>query len=1041
MDTSRLVRVCVVAILLVYGLHVRAAPESSEQDSWWNRQFRLFHSYGHLDRAYRAVREGQLAQARDQFEQYLTLMPEDREARQAYVNVLAQLKDYPAVLRYTDQLLAEDSALDAMRLHRALARQQLGLQDGAIEDYLRVGQSAIMDASDRRFALNMAAHLATQIDSNDLALTALDALAASETTYDVQLRRGHLLHELARLPQAAEAYRSAVDLAPSETQRLDALVALGTTLANQQRWEDAERAFMSAHELDARHLDTLDGLAEIAWARRDYHKTQQWARARLDISADNRAQELLATALYETGHYEEAITALLPLANAATNDTQRERFALLWAQAHFGAKNYGSAIEWARRSLNITATQPARELLARAYFENGEYAQAAVFFEQLAEAAPTVPQRDEYLMSLGYTYMNLARYDRAAQAFATVAVHDPTPSARLAQAEALRKLGDRPALHKVYQALLNRADLPPTTHERLTKELGFLLREMQNLPAAMEALRAAVEESEKDWQSRFGLAMTQYEAGRFHEALTNFLTIADMRPSAEVRLYVALCYKQLGKRGLATHYLEVARNDIDSLAPSSAAYVHEELAELYAGESNFAMAAESLRAALLIRGSAATLIKLARLERLAGNGQEGLRVLESIDSSGLNSYEYAALYDEQTDAYLQLNRYPAAANALTHAIATAPTADRHYRLALTYQATGQLARAQRALEAALAEDPANNEYAATLGYVYLQQRHRVQAAQLFETVLGREPDYAGLHAELGYLYSRLGINAEALLHFRAAVDTATHVAATAGNEKGRAQSHSLYALRSEVSKLTNRVDLEGYHVFPPDYDADSGTGDVPAAGYAPAQGGFSVAYQPPGLGLRDERIFQITGRFLWQMLADTQQIDRDSLQGGLGARYKPLRDHNFYLSGERRFKIGDAARNDWLARAQYSITSGLALAPGIESGRYRSVYGDVAVALSDTQWRSYYGEWREGLTWAVHDAFVVSPYAVLDVRGVAERAFGDDVAEAGAGLSLRSYFGGSHYEAPEGQFELNVQYKTTLPEQETGWTTMIALRY
>lgn len=1051
-DTSGLLRIMLVLILMAYGPCSNGAQEPAKKEGWWERQFRQFHSYGHLDRAYRAARDGQLQEARYQFEQYLTVMPDDREAKQAYVNVLGQLEDYPAVLRSADELLAQDSALDAMRLQRAVARQHLGQVDGAIDDYLRVGQSTMMTESDRQFALNMAAHLASEINSNDVALTALDALAgASEPSYEVQLRRGHLLHKLARPPQAEAAYRSAVDLAASELQRLEALRALGTTLAEQQRWDDAERVLLLAYDLDPHHLDTLSGLAEIAWARRDYDKTRRWATARLEVSFDHRAQELLATALSETGDYEAAVTALLPLANAATNEVTRERFALMLARAHFGAKNYPSAIEWAQRSLDAGATQPAREVLARAYFEAGKYDQAALHFEQLAATASSAREQDEFSMSLGYTYMNLARYNRAAATFGSVAPRDPTPTARLAQAEALRKLDDRPSLQSVYQELLSRRDLPATTRERVTKQLGFLLREMRNLPAAMETLHVAVTKSEHDWQSRFALAITQYEASRFREALTNFLAVVHQRPSAEARLYVALCYKQLGKSGLATYYLERARDDINSLAPVSAAYVHEELAELYAGESDYAKAAESLRAALRITQGTANVIKLARLERLAGNSSEGLRLLERVNINELSSYELATFYDEQADAYLRLDRHVDAANALTQAIAIAPTADRHYRVALAHQATGHLIRTQRALEAALAAEPANNEFAATLGYVYSRQRQPVKAAQLFETILAREPDYPGLHAELGYLYSRLGLNAEAQLHFRHAVDAAASVAAAVNDEavndqavNGNARIErepALYALRGEVSKLANRVDIEGYHVLPPDYDADSGSTDAPAAGYAPAQGGLTVAYQPPNLGLRDERIFQVTGRVLWQVSENSQRIDRNSLQAGLGARYKPLRDHNLYLSGERLLKIGEAARNDWLVRAQYSLTQGLTLAPGRESSRYRSAYADVAAALSGTRWRSYYGEWREGVTFALREAVMVSPYAVLDVRGVAERLFGDDVAEAGAGVSLRAYFAKSHYHAPAGQFELNVQYKMSVADRETGLTTMFALRY
>lgn len=358
------------------------------------------------------------------------------------------------------------------------------------------------------------------------------------------------------------------------------------------------------------------------------------------------------------------------------------------------------------------------------------------------------------------------------------------------------------------------------------------------------------------------------------------------------------------------------------------------------------------------------------------------------------------------------------------------------------QDPADLLRAQRALETAVAAEPANNEYAATLGYVHLRQRNYAQAARLFESVLARDPNYDGLDGELGFLYSALGDNAEARLHLRNAIAAATYAAGmTQSHESKIASAQTLHALRAELSALSNRVTVESYHAFPPAYALDDGTRGAPATGYAPAQGGVDVAFQPPGLGLRDERVFQLTGRVLWQTAQESRDIDRQSLQGGVGARYKPLRAHDLYVGGERRFKIGERARSDWLARAHYSSAAGLLLPPAMEHGRYRWRYADLAYALSGSAWRSYYGELREGVTFAVTESLMLSPYGVINARGVAERGLGEDVFEAGIGVTLRSYFGGTHYEAPNGQFEINAQYKASLTDNASGWTTMIGLRF
>ena len=51
------------------------------QESWLKREIRRFRSFAHLDRAYRLMQAGQLAEARKELEKYLTIDPQDLDAR------------------------------------------------------------------------------------------------------------------------------------------------------------------------------------------------------------------------------------------------------------------------------------------------------------------------------------------------------------------------------------------------------------------------------------------------------------------------------------------------------------------------------------------------------------------------------------------------------------------------------------------------------------------------------------------------------------------------------------------------------------------------------------------------------------------------------------------------------------------------------------------------------------------------------------------------------------------------------------------------
>jgi len=57
-----------------------AAPPQAEVTApgWFARQLSRFQSYPHLDMAYRRIREGKPEEARQEFERYLQIAPQDR---------------------------------------------------------------------------------------------------------------------------------------------------------------------------------------------------------------------------------------------------------------------------------------------------------------------------------------------------------------------------------------------------------------------------------------------------------------------------------------------------------------------------------------------------------------------------------------------------------------------------------------------------------------------------------------------------------------------------------------------------------------------------------------------------------------------------------------------------------------------------------------------------------------------------------------------------------------------------------------------------
>src|SRR5437867_4509899 len=177
--------------------------------------------------------------------------------------------------------------------------------------------------------------------------------------------------------------------------------------------------------------------------------------------------------------------------------------------------------------------------------------------------------------------------------------------------------------------------------------------------------------------------------------------------------------------------------------------------------------------------------------------------------------------------------------------------------------------------------------------------HMDRAYRLIDSSLLSE---ARAELELAYLPLHNSHNNETAHRFRQDMDQALNDPQFA-EEDTRALERDIEEMRSEVQRLTHQFDLTLYQAWRSHTQQVRTSPSVFGEGVIPSQGGLELTYQPPGIGFRDERIFQIFGRFLWSTEPRSLNVDDDSLQGSLGVRYKPFRQLNAYVSVERLFKI------------------------------------------------------------------------------------------------------------------------------------------
>lgn len=450
--------------------------------------------------------------------------------------------------------------------------------------------------------------------------------------------------------------------------------------------------------------------------------------------------------------------------------------------------------------------------------------------------------------------------------------------------------------------------------------------------------------------------------------------------------------------------------------------VYKELGYLYAEEAEYAKAAKSWEKYLSFEYDPVIAFRFGKMQRLIGRIDDALETLEAIVPNDLSPTLQAERLDELAKIYVQKEQLDKAVAALIEASAIELSPHRHYRLGLIYRTQEKQEDYIYHLEQANALDPGNNTYAVALGYAYKDAAKHKETSELFEEVVVRDPDYLKLYEELGYMFLYLIDNDEAVEWFKRSIDNEPLYPVHTDEEREELV-RTVTRMKQEVGKLTNRFDLTLYQSLRTDSrEQFTTTGGTIGGGSLPSQGGVEFSYQPPLLGFRNERVFQVFGRMLWSTEPRSLKFVEDSLQGGIGARYKPLRTHNLFLSAERLIEIGDDAVNDWLLRLLYSWNYGFDLRPGKPFWNYTLLYGDLGYFVEDNLW-AFFGAGRQGITFNKSDTYLITPHLVVEGRVQEPSVPTGSYIEGGLGLSLKMLFNKSPYTLYNSSFEFIAQYK------------------
>lgn len=148
-----------------------------------------------------------------------------------------------------------------------------------------------------------------------------------------------------------------------------------------------------------------------------------------------------------------------------------------------------------------------------------------------------------------------------------------------------------------------------------------------------------------------------------------------------------------------------------------------------------------------------------------------------------------------------------------------------------------------------------------------------------------------------------------------------------------------------------------------------------------------------------------------------------TVQGWTGVQVKPFRAHNLVVEGSKMVKVGDLARDDWMARAAWSTTQGLDPIFEKQNRWMWSAYLEAA-RIFDASQNLGYADLRVGR------AFVLAPEAgpviapfVGAVYSYDDKAGRNSALGAGPGVVARVYLRDTIHKVAQSYVEVTVQYR------------------
>ena len=680
----------------------------------------------HYRAALAELKLNKTAEALQDYEQAVRLMPENQAARTELTNLLlgAYIGDpkhpkflYDLLVKFSGEWLKRDpNSLQGLRIRGYLAMLERRPEE-AVEVFRRAHQSNPRDEKivdgfmDALFLANQPAE-AEKVGLDFLAKE--QSAPGSADVYDALFRMYAAAH---RTDDAEKILRRKVDANPKENSYVLQLAAFYAGEHKKSEMEQTLRMFLSNRASDSRaHAEAGDFYQSIG----DLENALVQYRTGSSASKKDRPlyQNRIARVLLLQKNQKEALQVLN---QTLTDDPDNAEARALRATILVGQPATGQAGQGIQELRALLEKNPndlfLKFLLARALAESGDLAEAHARLLEIVKLRPQF--LDAHLLLADIAFKQHDMLETVQQAEAALEVDPENLRARMLRGSALRREGNLDQADAVLSSLSRQ--VPESMDVRL--ELAFVSLNRRNYAGAEAAFNKILTAKPTEWRAVAGLVDTDLAQNHPEKAFARLeAELTRSHGAAAVRYLVASTALRSGKYNLAIENFR----DLANQTPNSID----------------------------------ALVQLANVYQLKGDVHNAIATLQKAAVLQPKDARPAALLPFLLE---EENRSQEAKQIVRHALVQRQDdTDAMNNLAFLLAQTGDsLDEAIKLAQTAVSKAPNNPAYLDTLGYVYLKRDQNDDALDIFTKLIHKYPNDPACAYHTGMAWYQKGDRARA----------------------------------------------------------------------------------------------------------------------------------------------------------------------------------------------------------------------------------------------------------------------------------------